>query len=309
MAIIQPPAYTPPPPAPQRNAPTDNFNDMADAWAAALAQLGVFMDAAGTAAFANALATASAAGTVVDLYQAITILRNQAEEFALTAVNAPGTSATYAGSLTLSTGEKAFPTQTGKSLRAGQTVSLAVTADGTRRMVGPIKSYDPATGAIAINVDSVFGSGSASGWTIALSAPGSIPVATAADIFAGTDNTKAATAAALVDARKFRALASASTLVWDILVHGPKTKATLTAGSQTLALPSGLREGDVITFLGFQPAAGATGTMVWPGAFKFGSAGIPVLPTANGSWFVVRGEVLSTSPMVIDARFNSLGVP
>ena len=36
---------------------------------------------------------------------------------------------------------------------------------------------------------------------------------------------------------------------------------------------------------------------------------IPVLSTANNAWAVVRGEVLSMSPMVIDAKYTNLGVP
>lgn len=309
MAIIPSPPFPTLAPAPRRNAPEENYADVADAWAADIPLAGEAMQAIGDAAEANGRFVETSAASVATQVTQATNARNQAEAFALTAVNAPGTSATSTTTMTFGTGVKAFTIQTGKALRPGQTVSIAAVG-GVDRMIGPIKSYDPATGAIEVNVEAVpSGSGSNSAWTIALSPPGSIPVASAGDIFAGTDNTKAVTPAALAEGRKFRSLVDGSSIPWNVLTQGYKVKVALSSGSHTLDLPSGLREGDVISFVGINPASGGAPSIIWPSAFKFGQAGTPIWPTANNAWGVVRGEVLSVSPYVIDAKFTNLGVP
>lgn len=309
MAVTPSPAFPVLAPAPKRNAPTDDYADVADAWAADIPKAGAAIQAIGDAAEANGRFVQETATAVAGNAVQATNARNQAESFALTAVNAPGTKATSVATLTFATGSQVFTTQIGKAFAPGQTVSIAASNDGTRRMVGPIKSYDPATGVMEVNVESVpAGSGSNSAWTIALSPPGSIPVASSADVFAGTDNSKAVTAATMADGRRFRFLVDGSSIAWNVLTQGYKVKVALTPGSHTLQVPSGVREGDVLTFIGINPQSGGAPSMIWPSAFKFSQAGTPAWPTANNAWGIVRGEVLSLSPLVIDAKFTNLGV-
>lgn len=309
MAVTPSPAFPTLAPAPKRNAPTEEYADVADAWAADIPKAGAAMQAIGDVAEANGQFVEQTAATIAGQVVQTTNARNQAESFALTAVNAPGTKSTSITPLTFAMGLLTLVTQTGKAFAPGQTVSVADSADGTRRMVGVIKSYDPATGVMEVDVKSVpAGSGSNSAWTIALSPSGDIPVAAAADIFAGNDNSKAVTATALAEARRFRSLVDGASIPWNVLTQGYKVKVLLTPGSHTMLIPSGLREGDTITFTGINPASGGAPSIIWPSAFKYGQAGTPVWPTANNAWAVVRGEVLSVSPLVIDAKFSPLGV-
>lgn len=309
MAVTPSPPFPTLAPAPKRNAPEEDYADVADAWAADIPKAGAAMQAIGDAAQANGEHVQETAAAVAGHASAATSARNQAEAFALTAVNAPGTNATSVTPITFGLGMKTLVIQTGKQLRQGQTVAIANSDAGTQRMIGPIDSYDPATGVLVVNVESVpAGTGSNSAWTISLSPPGSIPVAAASDVFAGNDASKAVTAAALAEARRFRSLVDGSSIPWNVLTQGYKVKVLLTPGSHTLQVPSGLREGDTITFTGINPASGGAPSIIWPSAFKFGQAGTPVWPTANNAWAVVRGEVLSVSPLVIDAKFSPLGV-
>jgi hypothetical protein len=310
MAVTPSPAFPTIAPAPKRNAPTEDYADIADAWAADIPKAGAAMQAIGDAAEANGRLVEEAAETVTgQLSQAATI-RNQIEGFAQTAVNAPGTKASVTTSLTFGTGLKTLPVP-GKLFAQGQTVSIALSTDGTKRMVGPIRSYDPSgPGTMEVMVESVpDGTGTHNSWVVALSPPGSIPVAAPEDVFAGNDNGKAVTSATLAGARKYRDLVNGATIPWNVLTQGYKTKVVLTSGSHTLDIPSGLREGDVLGLVAIQPASGSAASIIWPGAFKFGLAGTPVMPTANNAWSIVRGEVLSVSPLIIDAKFTNLGVP
>lgn len=309
MAVTPSPPFPTLAPAPKRNAPEENYADVADAWAADIPKAGAAMQAIGDAAEANGHFVQETATAVAGHATQATNARNQAESFALTAVNAPGTKSTSVTPLTFATGLLTLTTQTGKAFAPGQTVSVADSANGTRRMVGVIKAYDVATGTMEVDIERVpGGSGSNSAWTISLSPSGDIPVAAASDVFAGNDNSKAVTAATLAEARRFRSLVDGASIPWNVLTQGYKVKVALTPGSHTLQIPSGLREGDTITFTGINPASGGAPSIIWPSAFKFGQAGTPVWPTANNAWAVVRGEVLSVSPLVIDAKFSPLGV-
>lgn len=309
MALVAPPPVDELPPAPARSEPPVVFSAKATAFAGALRKFGQQLAALGANVFGNAQEALGAAQQVALHFAQVITARNQAEQFALTAVNAPGTNATSVSTMTLSVGVKNPTIQAGKAIRQGQYGTFSVAGDGAKAMDGRVLTYDPATGAMTFDARRVEGAGTASNWVFALSAPQSMPPATPEDVWAGTAADKAVPPATLTEVRKFRALTTAATLLWDVLTHGYKVKVALGSGSHTLSLPSGLREGDILTLTAIQPPSGSPGTVVWPGAFKFGQAGIPVLPTANNAWTVVRGEVLSMSPLVIDAKYTNLGVP
>ncbi len=120
---------------------------------------------------------------------------------AATALSAPGTSATSASSLTIGTGSKSLTIQTGKSLVVGMTVKVAITASPTNWMSGDITAYDANTGALTVDINYISGSGTASAWTVSLSAP--VAVSGSGDIVTTTETqtltNKTLTAPALTD--------------------------------------------------------------------------------------------------------------
>jgi hypothetical protein len=88
---------------------------------------------------------------------------------AASALGAPGTNATVAGSLTVGTGSKSFTLdQTGKAYSIGQTVVIARTADPTTSMTGVITAFTASSGAMTVLVSVTAGSGTFSGWTISM---------------------------------------------------------------------------------------------------------------------------------------------
>lgn len=92
----------------------------------------------------------------------------EAQGYAASAVNAPGTSATSTTQMTVGLGGKTFTIQTGKAFVVGQYVGIASTASPLNRMQGVITSYNSGTGSITVNVTSIEGQGTVAAWTIAL---------------------------------------------------------------------------------------------------------------------------------------------
>jgi hypothetical protein len=179
-----------------------------DAFLAALSPFRAQLVALGTNAFNNAidanqsaLAAIAAANTAtdqVDLAVAQVALADglaaAAAASAATALAAPGTSATSATSLTIAKGPQTLIIQTGKSLREGMTVTLARTSDPvTFRMIGVVSSYTPNTGELNVDVDTKYGAGTFSDWTISISgATGAVgpsaPIYKAADFLANANS-------------------------------------------------------------------------------------------------------------------------
>lgn len=96
--------------------------------------------------------------------------RSAAEAFALTAVNAPGTSATSTTPLTVEGegGEPSFFVQAGKDFAPGSYVTLSH-ADNV--MHGLLLTYNKVTGEAEMLVLNSRGAGTYSAWTLALSGP------------------------------------------------------------------------------------------------------------------------------------------
>lgn len=165
------------PTAPSRADPA-NFRTRADAFMAALPTFatetntvaGEVNTNATTATTQAGIATTQAGNAATSASNAL-LSENAAAASALTALNAPGTSATSTSSLTIGTGAKSLTIQTGKSIVVGMTLVIARTsAPTTTRMSGVVTSYDSGTGALGVTVDSVTGSGTHTDWTISLSA-------------------------------------------------------------------------------------------------------------------------------------------
>jgi hypothetical protein len=305
MAVVPTPPLSNVTTAPQRNAPTETFNDDADAFAASLSPFGLSVQAIGKSAEDNAKAAEAAALTTGEDLDASQLARNQAEQFALTAVNAPGTSATSTTTMALGVGTKSPTIQTGKAIRQGQYGTFSVSGDGAKAMDGRVLTYDPATGAMTFDARNAEGSGSYSNWVFALSAPGALPAATKEDIWAGTAGGKSVSPAVLAAADEFQVLTDAATIDWNTATQGYKAEVVL-GGNRTLGLPSNMRLGRTYTLKIKQPPSGGPRTLIIPAAFKFGAAGTPVLSTAANALDVIRWEVLDLTGPILDARFNKV---
>lgn len=91
---------------------------------------------------------------------------------ALSAANAAaGLRATYTGAITLATGSLSITTQTNKQFVQAQHIVIINNAAPSNFLWGPVTSYNSSTGALVVDIQNVYGSGSLSGWTISLSGP------------------------------------------------------------------------------------------------------------------------------------------
>jgi hypothetical protein len=86
------------------------------------------------------------------------------------AFNFNATNSTSTTSLSIGTGAKSLTVDASKSYLPGQTVKIARTSDGTKWMLGDVTSYNSTTGALAVTVSKVQGSGTFTDWTITLAA-------------------------------------------------------------------------------------------------------------------------------------------
>lgn len=133
------PTFTSPPDAPSRSNPPATYISRFNAWLAWMAAFatelisGVSWFSDQTVAVAADAATASSSAAT-------------ASAAASAAVNAPGTTGSSATSLALTAGAKSFTMNTGKTLVAGQALSLASAADPANRMVVVLSTYDSGTG-------------------------------------------------------------------------------------------------------------------------------------------------------------------
>lgn len=178
MTQTTPPSITPSPAAPDR-ADRNTFSSRATAWSDWLKTHGVPEIAAvatnvydnAVDAYNNATSAASDAGTATTQAGYAYGSAQAAASSAASAASAPGTSATSTTSLTVAAGAQSLTIQAGKSLAVGMSVAIARTSDAAAiRMYGTVTSYDAGTGALAVNVTNVDGSGTYADWTVSLSA-------------------------------------------------------------------------------------------------------------------------------------------
>lgn len=161
---------TPLPTPPSRQDPT-NFSTRADAFLGALPDFATQANA--LQADVNAKqATASAAAITATTKAA------EASASAASALNAPGTLATSATSLSIGTGSKTLTIQTGKSLAMGVPLLIADSASpNTNWMWGQITEYTAGTGQLVVAVSKSAGSGTLASWSVSLSPDPSSAVA------------------------------------------------------------------------------------------------------------------------------------
>ena len=300
------PTITPLPPAPQRSDLPGIFRAKSDAFVAALV---VFASQVAAVIVWMAEMVAAVVADRVQTGQdrvSAALSAGAAAASALTAVQAPGTIASTIATLTPGLGLQAFQIQQNKLLIPGHNVSIGLQANGSRRMVGPVKSYDPATGNIVVDVEAFFGAATpATGWSIGLSPPGAIPIASKEEIWAGTDNGKAITAAGEAAADEFQTVAYASTLALNFATQGRHLKVVL-AGNPTIPVPSGMRDGRYYAIM-LGTGAGGVRTWVMPGIFDWGPAGVPVPSTVAGKFDTVRLQCIDAATGACKATFVKAG--
>ena len=151
-----------------------------------------------------------------------------------------GTSTT---SLTIGTGAQSLTASTGMGYTAGSAIIIASTANPVNRMICTVTSYNSATGALVVNADSVFGSGTLAVWSIGPAALVSFDAQTYTDLrLSGkiTESVYALTGTVIDPANgsiQTKTL-SANTSFTESLADGNSVVLLLTAGAYTVTWPT-----------------------------------------------------------------------
>ena len=172
-------------PTPPTRSDPANFRTRADAFMAALPTFATETNTVADEVNTNATTATTQAGIATTqagtaTTQAVTATTQasiattkaaEAAASALTAVNAPGTSATSVSGLAVGTGSKSLTIQTGKVISVGMFMTITSTASPENWMHGEVTSYDSGTGALVVSVETAAGAGTISAWTVAVSGP------------------------------------------------------------------------------------------------------------------------------------------
>lgn len=269
-----------PTPVPSTADPA-NFDTRADALLEALPTF--VTETNTTAAQVNADA-AAAAQAKADAENAATLAgQNATAASAAATTNATSTTSnTIAGS-----GDKTWDVGTGKSFVLGQYVRVANSV--TAWMAGLVKSYSGST--LVVTVDDSAGSGTFTSWTVSLAPKGATrTAAAAADVWAGTANTKDITPKAFADSAAFVALTSSAALA-PAASDGFNRVCTL-AHSGSVAAPSGMLDGVMyeLVLIGNGSAAPTS----WTGVDSWGDAGTPDYNSASGAVNVISYQKIGS---------------
>lgn len=252
-----------------------------------------------------------------------------ASDAAVTAANAPGTSATTTSSITVGTGSKTFTlAQTGKLFVVGQRVVVASAANALNSIAGPITAFNSGSGVMTINSDTTAGSGTFSDGVVSVSASGGVPStrtisggglasgggdltanrtitvteALAADVRAGTDKTKVLTSGDVMDAFAVVTLQFGTNITTqgDASLDMSKfINASVTmGGNTTLPNPINAQPGDSGRIKFIQDATGGRVLSTWGNAYRC-VGGKPVLSTAPGAIDYLYYDVVSSSEIVV----------
>ena len=189
MATVTPPTITPLPAPPDPNNRA-TFNTLAYPWSVAQGVLATQVGAVATNVKANAddAATSTTAANISKLAADADAVATAADRVqtgsdrtqtgldrtaaAASAASAAAIAGAFVGtstsSLLIATGSKTFATQTGEQYTAGVFLSAVSAANTANYMFGQVTSYNSATGALALNVQVIGGSGTFADWNISL---------------------------------------------------------------------------------------------------------------------------------------------
>ncbi|CAN5643341.1 hypothetical protein BH10PSE5_BH10PSE5_19540 [soil metagenome] len=248
---------------------------------------------------------------------------------AASALSAPGTNGTSAASLLIATGAKVFAsTQAGKSWVTGMWVLAASQANPANFMVGQVTGY--AGTALTLNVTFIGGSGTFADWVLSVTAPGgafipstrnftaaglvtgggngtadrtfTVTAAGAAEVWGGSDTTKAITAGAMGSAAIPQTLTDAATVNWN-MASGFNAAVTL-GGNRTIAAPTNPKRGFTYALEVLQPAAGGPWIPSLNAAFEFGAAGLPAFSAAANKRDVIFAYCYDAATPKFRCSFN-----
>lgn len=249
---------------------------------------------------------------------------------ALSALNAATTNATSTTSLSLAdTGDVSITlTQAGKEFTPGMTIGIARTSDPVKQMIGVVKTFVPASGAMVVTMSSKTATaGPFTDWTIFRTASGGIPAtravaagglvtgggtlaadmtltvtaATAAQTAAGTDTGTSVTPGGLADSYKAAALVDGASIAWNMAAKR-KGKVTL-AGNRAMAAPTGYVEDSFYALRITQDATGSR-TLTWAACYDFGIDGVPTLSTGPGKIDTVYLECIDAVTPIFRCSFK-----
>lgn len=210
----------------------------------------------------------------------------EAAASALTALNAPGTTATSTTPQTWTGGslgsDFTWTIQTGKTIVAGMDFKAARTsAAASQAIYGAVKTYNSANGQLVLTVTSVVGTGTGvADWTLSLTQSAGIPTsrsisasglatgggdlsanrtitvskATAAQVAAGDADDVAATPKGLKDSLAPATLTDQATINWDMSLK-ETSKVTL-GGNRILGKPTNYKRGETKYLEAWQDGTG-----------------------------------------------------
>lgn len=251
---------------------------------------------------------------------------------ALSALNAPATSATSSTSLSLTdTGALNLTLdQVGKAFTGGMTVGVAYVGDPTQQMIGVITAFNSNTGAMTLAMQSKTATaGPFSAWNVFRTATGGIPAtrsivgaglasgggslaadrtitvaeATADELAAGTA-TKAVSARRLADLKKPITLTFAANVAWAMTRQAAKL--TLT-GDAVLQPPTAPLEGEVYALDVTQGGAGNYELDMSNPCFDWGADGVPSFKAATGKMGSAYLRCIDASAPLFRCSFQGAG--
>lgn len=196
-----------------------------------------------------------------------------AAAWALTALNAPGTSATSVTNLTLIEAAIALTVQAGKNFVAGQSVKIASAANPTLWMAGDITVYDSATGALSVTTRLKSGSGTYASWIVSLTAPTLPVVLKAGDTMTGPLSVPAGAAGTQVPQAQEVLAKAGGTMTGPIVLPGNPAAALQAAPKQYVDAVIPAQAGNQGKFL----------TTDGLGGLSWGSLGTVLAPLAGGN--------------------------
>lgn len=240
----------------------------------------------------------------------------EAQAAALTALNAPGTTATSTTPQTWTGGsvgsDFTWTIQTDKTIVAGMDMKAARTsAASAQALYFAVKSYNPTSGQLVGTITSVVGTGtSIADWTISMAQNAGIPTsrkvegaglaagggdfsadrtitvtkATAAEIAAGTEDGKAITPKGQMDALAPQVLTDAATIALN-MAGALSAKVTL-GGNRTLGKPTNYHLGQVYDVEVWQDVTGGR-TLSTHICYEFGALAPLVISSGAGKMTLI----------------------
>lgn len=253
----------------------------------------------------------------------------EAQAAALTALNAPGTTATSTTPQTWTGGsvgsDFTWTIQTDKTIVAGMDMKAARTsAASAQALYFAVKTYNPANGQLVGTITAVLGTGtSIADWTISMAQNAGIPTsrsitggglakdggdlsanrvitvdkATPAQIAAGTVDDAAITPKGQMDALAPQVLTDAATIALNMAL-ALSAMVTL-GGSRTLGKPTNYHRGQVYDIEIWQDATGGR-TLAFHACYDFGAQGVPIVSAGSGKMTLITARCIdadATNPV------------